>query len=224
MRRLLLGAGVMVAFLVAPAWGATKDVTVENFDFSPGTVTITQGDRVTWHWSDANHSVTSDPGSAEKFDSDPGDPQPLHPPEPTTFSHDFMKAGTFTYHCKVHPSMQGKVVVKPPAGSGPPPDTTPPAVNSVKVRAGRSCHKRKHCKKRATKITFQLSEAARVRITFKRSKGKQPKPVVRQAPAGQTTVKRSVKQLPRGRYAMKLIATDASGNASKPVKRTVRVR
>jgi hypothetical protein len=73
-------------------------------------------------------------------------------------------------------------------------------------------------------VTFQLSEAAGVRITFKRAKGKQPKPVVRQEPAGQHSVKLSLKRLPRGRYAMKLVATDASGNASAPVKRTVRVR
>jgi plastocyanin len=224
MRRLLLGAGLTLACLVAPAWGATKDVNVEDNFFSPAKVTIVQGDRVTWHWKGQNHSVTSDSDSAEKFDSDPTNPEPLHPPEPVTFSHDFKKVGTFNYHCKIHSTMHGTVVVKPASG-GPPPDTTPPAVNSVKVRAGRSCHKRKHCRKRATKITFQLSEPARVRITFKRSsKGKQPKPVVRQAPAGQTSVKRSLKQLPRGRYAMKLVATDTSGNAAKPVKRTVRVR
>jgi plastocyanin len=213
----------MVAFLVAPAWGATKDVTVGNNFFSPDTVTINQGDRVTWTFSGENHSVTSDPDSAEQFDSDPSTDSPLHLPG-DKFSHDFNTPGTFSYHCKVHSTMHGTVVVKAPGGGGPPPDTTPPAVNAVKVRAGRSCRKRKHCKKRATKITFQLSEPARVRITFHRSKGKQPKAVVRQAKAGQTTVKRSLKQLPRSRYTMKLVATDASGNAAKPVKRKFRVR
>jgi plastocyanin len=28
-----------------------------------------------------------------------------------TFSHVFRKAGTFRYHCSIHPSMKGKIVV-----------------------------------------------------------------------------------------------------------------
>ena len=212
MRGLIVGGGVTLAFLAAPAWGATTGVAVEDFDFAPADITITQGDRVTWTFEGQNHSVTSDASSAEKFDSDPGNPFPLHPAG-TTYSHDFKTPGSFSYHCKVHSSMTGTVKVNP-AGGGPPPDTMAPAVSQVKVKAGRTCKGRKNCKKRPTKISFQLSEAARVRITFKRSKGKQPKPVSRQAPAGKTTVKLSTKRLRRGRYKMKLVATDASGNAA----------
>ena len=222
MRGLIVGGGVTLAFLAAPAWGATKDVTVEDFDFSPANITITQGDRVTWTFEGENHSVTSDSDSAEKFDSDPGNPFPLHPAG-TKYSHDFFKAGSFSYHCKVHSSMTGTVTVTP-AGGGPPPDTTAPAVSQVKVKAGRTCRHKKNCKRRGTKISFQLSEPARVRITFKRSKGKQPKPVSRQEPAGKSTVKLGLKRLPRGRYKMKLVATDVSGNAAKPVRRKFRIR
>ncbi len=222
MRGLIVGGGVLAAFLAAPAWAATEDVTVGNNFFSPADVTVTQGDRVTWTFQGQNHSVTSDSGSAEEFDSDPGNPFPVHP-SGSKFSHDFKTPGSFSYHCKVHSSMTGTVKVNP-AGGGPPPDTMAPAVSQVKVKAGRTCKGRKHCKKRPTKISFQLSEAARVRITFKRSKGKQPKPYVRHRPAGKTTVKLSPKRLRRGRYKMKLVATDAAGNAAKPVRRKFRVR
>ena len=211
-------------FLVAPAWADTKDVTVGNFAFTPDTVHVAPGGTVSWRFAgpDTNHSVTSDSGQTESFDSDPGNDSPLHAPG-TTFSHTFPSEGRFTYHCKVHSFMHGTVVVGTPP-SRPPRDTTPPRVSGVKVRAGRSCHKRKHCHKRATRISFQLSEAARVRIAFKRAKGKRPKPVVRQEPAGPSRVKLSLKRLPRGRYVVRLVATDAAGNASDPVKRKLRVR
>src|SRR3954453_24066332 len=96
----------------APAQAA--DVTIQNFAFSPTPVTIAQGDTVTWHWAgpDTNHSVTSDANQADSFDSDPIRP-PLsadHPPG-DTFDHVFNTPGTFTYFCKVHSSMHGKVVV-----------------------------------------------------------------------------------------------------------------
>ncbi len=32
-------------------------------------------------------------------------------PPGATFSHVFRKAGTFRYHCSIHPSMKGKIVV-----------------------------------------------------------------------------------------------------------------
>jgi plastocyanin len=61
------------------------------------------GTTVTWTNDDGvNHTVTSDQGA---FDSGP-----LATGQ--TFSQTFNQAGTFTYHCTIHPSMQGTVVVQ----------------------------------------------------------------------------------------------------------------
>src|SRR5919112_4779012 len=126
MRRPLLVAGLLTLALAAPAHAATTGVDVANFAFKPATVNIAPGDTVTWTFKgpDLNHSVTS-----SAFDSDPGNSMPLHVVG-DTFSHTFPDAGTFSYICKVHSFMTGKVVV----GTAPPPDTTAPVISSLKVK------------------------------------------------------------------------------------------
>ena len=73
--------------------------------FDPSTITITTGTTITWTNKDAiGHTVTSDAGI---FDSGILNAN-------GTFSYTFDTAGTFTYHCKVHPTMTASVVVKLP--------------------------------------------------------------------------------------------------------------
>ena len=80
-----------------------------NQTFSPSTVTIPQGMRVTWVWNDpATHTTTSDPGQSDSWDSG------FRSGTGTQFSHTFNGAGTFTYICQVHgPAMSGTVTVTP---------------------------------------------------------------------------------------------------------------
>jgi plastocyanin len=74
-----------------------------NFAFSPATLNIQVGTMVSWTNNDSTtHTVTSDNGI---FDS--GNLAPN-----ATFSYTFNTAGTFAYHCAIHTSMTGKVVVK----------------------------------------------------------------------------------------------------------------
>jgi len=81
----------------------TTSVTIENFAFSPSTITVSVGDIVTWTNMDATpHTVTADGGS---FDSG-------NMAEDDTFSHTFNEAGTFGYTCTIHPYMQGTVIVE----------------------------------------------------------------------------------------------------------------
>ena len=87
----------------APAAGATA-VTISNFAFSPAEITVKVGDTVTWTNQDSvGHTVTSDDGS---FASQ----NPIA--QGGTYSFKFAKAGTYTYHCAVHPSMTAKVTVQ----------------------------------------------------------------------------------------------------------------
>ena len=70
-------------------------------------LTIDAGDTVIWNFTDVpSHSVTSDAGSTETFDSGI-----LSTGIGTTYSYTFATAGTNPYHCSVHPSMVGTITV-----------------------------------------------------------------------------------------------------------------
>lgn len=220
----LITPAVVVALggLAAPAYAA--DVTIKNYSFMPSAVTVTQGDTVKWTWAGpaTNHSVTAGSGQADSFDSDPaGTALTVNHPTGDTFSHTFNTTGTFTYFCKVHSYMTGKVTVVLP-GSGPPADTTPPAISQLSATGGRKCKKgQKHCKGRPTKLRFRLSEAATVKVTVpKRGSAN----VTRAGHAGSNTISFSTSKLPPGTWTLKVSAIDAAGNKSpvKPV--TVKVK
>ncbi|MGH8488560.1 MAG: plastocyanin/azurin family copper-binding protein, partial [Gammaproteobacteria bacterium] len=80
---------------------------MNNFQFTPSSLTIKPCDTVTWdHQQGAiPHTVTSgdfgvgDAGA--QFDSRGGNPA-ARMVSPAKFSHTFSSAGTFPYHCVVH--------------------------------------------------------------------------------------------------------------------------
>ncbi len=85
---------------VAPSPNA---VSIVNMSFSASSLTVTAGTTVTWTNQDAiTHTVTADDNS---FDSG-------NIASKGTYSKVFSKAGTYTYHCKIHPGMLGTIVVK----------------------------------------------------------------------------------------------------------------
>jgi plastocyanin len=93
---------VLVAVPTAGARGNQQAVSIQNFAFNPPNITITPGTTVTWTNNDsAPHTVTADDGS---FDS-----ETLQPGE--SFSLRFDSAGTFPYHCEIHPFMKGSITV-----------------------------------------------------------------------------------------------------------------
>src|SRR2546423_362715 len=118
---LLLVAMALPLLLLAPALGAraarpaahahaTMHVTIQNFAFSPQTITVAPGTTVIWTNKDSvNHTVTSDTGAW---------PDSGNLATNQTFSHTFAKAGTFPYHCAVHPSMTARVIVSSSGMSG----------------------------------------------------------------------------------------------------------
>jgi plastocyanin len=219
MRGLITLAVLASGALAAPAHAA--DVTIKNFSFMPASITIGQGDSVTWTWAgpDTNHSVTAKSGQADSFDSDPGKtPSSLDHPPGDTFSHMFNTPGTFMYICKVHSFMTGKVIVKAPGG----PDTTPPALSRVSATGGRKCRKgQKNCKGRPTTLRFNLSEAATVKVKVPKHTAAN---VTRAGKQGSNAIKFSTSKLPPGKWTLNLSATDPAGNKSpvKPVAVKVR--
>jgi plastocyanin len=95
----------------------TVAVAMKGNKFVNETVTVYVGDTVKWTNQDTvSHSVTTDSGAAESFDSNPNCAAPVLPapactPGGGTYSHTFTKAGTTKYHCRVHSMMTGTVIV-----------------------------------------------------------------------------------------------------------------
>lgn len=78
-------------------------VSISNFSFSPAALTVKVGDKVTFTNNDSvGHSVVADDGSFDTGIIAQGQSQTVT----------FAKAGTFNYHCSVHPSMKASVTVQ----------------------------------------------------------------------------------------------------------------
>jgi plastocyanin len=89
----------------APAAGANV-VMIRNFAFSPATLTVRAGTTVTWTNDDSPpHAIASDAGSPVTFSSSPL-------ANGATFSFTFTQAGSYPYHCSIHPSMKGTIIVE----------------------------------------------------------------------------------------------------------------
>jgi plastocyanin len=82
---------------------ATVEVKIDNFSFSPATITVPVGTTVRWtNRDDIPHTVVNDD---QKFASKALDTD-------EQYSYTFTKPGTYGYFCSIHPKMTGKVVVQ----------------------------------------------------------------------------------------------------------------
>ncbi len=83
--------------------GGPLQAVIDNFAFAPKELTVKVGSTVDWtNKDDTPHTVTSD---SEVFSSPVMDTD-------KTFQFTFQKPGKFPYHCKLHPTMTGVVVVQ----------------------------------------------------------------------------------------------------------------
>ncbi|MFE0044273.1 cupredoxin domain-containing protein [Streptomyces albireticuli] len=104
----VLSLGALMAGPAASAAAPAKPaaeviVLIEDFQFVPSSVTIRVGDTVRWTNNDsATHTSTSDNGVWNSGNLTAG----------TSFRHTFRTAGSFSYHCAIHPSMTGTVTVR----------------------------------------------------------------------------------------------------------------
>jgi plastocyanin len=87
----------------------THDVTVQNFSFSPQSLTITVGDIVRWTNISGTHNVKADDNS---FTSGAAAPAPWE------FTHTFTAVGNNPYYCEPHQGMgmTGTIIVQNPVG------------------------------------------------------------------------------------------------------------
>jgi plastocyanin len=106
---------ILVVAVVATACGGSASTTtsggaaaggqvvMKGFAFSPGSITIKVGESVTWTNQDGTtHTVTANNGefSSGNIASGGG------------FTFKFDKAGTYPYHCSIHSTMKGTIVVQ----------------------------------------------------------------------------------------------------------------
>jgi plastocyanin len=90
----------------APA-ASVPAITIKNMAFSPEILTVKAGTTVTWTNDDsASHTVVSDDGSSAVFKSSVL-------ASGASFPFTFKEAGTYSYHCGIHPLMKGTIVVQP---------------------------------------------------------------------------------------------------------------
>ncbi len=94
-----------IAFAATPG-----SVTIQDFSFAPSSVTVNVGESVTWNNSGpSTHTATASDGSFDTGSLSRGE----------SGSVTFDEAGTFSYICTPHPSMQGTVrVVAQASGDG----------------------------------------------------------------------------------------------------------
>jgi plastocyanin len=91
-------AAIGVAVAAAPA-----AVSIDNFAFTPMTLTVAAGTTVTWtNNDDIPHTVRAIDGAFRSKPLDSAD----------SYSFTFTKPGVYSYFCSIHPKMVGKVIVK----------------------------------------------------------------------------------------------------------------
>ena len=93
----------------ATAWENTL-VAISDYAFNPSTIYVEAGDTVRWvNNGYATHTVTSDYPMFNSGSMFRGN----------YFSYTFTSAGTYYYHCSLHPNMRGIVVVSQPVYNPP---------------------------------------------------------------------------------------------------------
>lgn len=76
-------------------------VHIQNFAFSPATLTVKKGTTVTWTNNDsAPHQIKSATFNSSQLSKG------------QAYSFTFNDAGVFDYSCAIHPSMLGKIIVE----------------------------------------------------------------------------------------------------------------
>jgi len=78
-----------------------KDVSIKDYAFTPSTITVKAGDTVRWTNKDPSpHQIAGGFANSPVISSG------------GTYEFTFTTAGTYDYHCVIHPSMMGRVIVQ----------------------------------------------------------------------------------------------------------------
>lgn len=107
--------GALALGVAGLALAAEESVTIDGFAFDPAGLTINVGDTVTWtNDDDVAHTATADGGGFDTGNI------AANASDGVTFD----QAGTFAYHCTIHPQMTGTITVRAADGATQPPTDT----------------------------------------------------------------------------------------------------
>ena len=238
---------VLLLALAPAAFGADHPVSVTSDVFTPRTVTIGQGDSVTWQNTAGSHNVHFDDDSFVRpttFDQWPA---------PWTEMRAFSALGTFRYYCEAHGGpggmgMSGTVVVSAraaprhhPAEDRLPAPTPGQPVSPLSDKTAPKVQLDARSAQRALLLSVVSNEAATVtvrgtiavpntsrvyklkKITRKLRSGAERKLTLRLSAKTLAAVRRSLRRGVRLKAKLTISVTDRAGNA-RSLKRNVRLR
>jgi plastocyanin len=93
----------LIAAASVSAADAAHTIVVKSFMFTPMTMTVKAGTKITWTNQDEEpHTISSDEGvfRSPAIDTD------------ESYSYQFDKPGTYHYTCTIHPRMVGTITVE----------------------------------------------------------------------------------------------------------------
>ena len=94
---------MIAAVAAAPASAATKPVTIQDFAFSPSSLSVSKGTKVVWRFR--RHRAQRDrPVGPEEV--------PLQGQASGTFKKKLKLAGTYRIYCSIHPDMKQTITVR----------------------------------------------------------------------------------------------------------------
>jgi plastocyanin len=81
----------------------SQTIVIQGFSFQPASLTIQTGGSVTWRNDDSvSHQIVSNANAFSSPVLSPGG----------SYTHVFDLAGTYPYHCGIHPYMTGSITVQ----------------------------------------------------------------------------------------------------------------
>lgn len=98
---------LIILLIVSFSFNNTKIVIINNYNFEPNEINITEDVRVIWVNLDLEpHNANPENDNQEKITLIPRNIGPLQ-----TFSYKFTEKGEYRYYCTIHPFMKGKITV-----------------------------------------------------------------------------------------------------------------
>jgi plastocyanin len=104
LRLVLALTAALIACSSVAAFALSGPVKVKDDYFSPKTLTVGKGAKVTWSWAGYKYHNVSVESGPVKFHS--------RTQVRGSFSHVFTKPGTYHLYCTIHPNMKMTIVVR----------------------------------------------------------------------------------------------------------------
>jgi plastocyanin len=166
-----LVALIAALLLPAAADASNRQIAISNYRWSDPEIQVDLGEHVTWNWigPDTMHSVTGTSANDLQWDSDPQTNQPRHKLG-DDYRVTFDQPGVYTFHCKLHSTVKGEVVVSSTPGDPvSEPDPVPKSQVDLKAPHLRDLRlKKPSFTKAGTALRYSLNEPSKIDVDYYR--------------------------------------------------------